>query len=54
MIEAGFTDAVTHAATDPQPMSGVTSRPVTVITGASGGIGADLARVLQNMVMILL
>ncbi len=48
MSEAGFTDAVTHATTDPQPESGVTARPVTVITGASGGIGADLARVFAK------
>ena len=48
MSEAGFTDAMTHAATDPQPASGVTARPVTVITGASGGIGADLARVFAK------
>lgn len=48
MSEAGFTDAMTHAATDPQPASGVTARTVTVITGASGGIGADLARVFAK------
>ena len=48
MSEAGFTDAVTHATTDPQPESGVTARPVTVITGACGGIGADLAQVFAK------
>lgn len=44
MSEAVLTDA----GTDVQPPSGRKTRRVTVITGASGGIGADLARVFAS------
>jgi hypothetical protein len=45
MSETVLTDAGTDASMDAQPRSGTKTRHVTVITGASGGIGADLARV---------
>jgi uncharacterized protein len=48
MSEAVLTDAGTDASTDAQPRSGTKTRHVTVITGASGGIGADLARVFAS------
>jgi len=48
MSEAVFTDAGIGASADAQARSGTKTRRVTVITGASGGIGADLARVFAR------
>jgi uncharacterized protein len=48
MSETALTDATNDPSTDTRPQSGAETRRVTVITGASGGIGADLARVFAR------
>jgi NAD(P)-dependent dehydrogenase (short-subunit alcohol dehydrogenase family) len=48
MREAVLTGTGTGEPVDAQVQSGTKTRRVTVITGASGGIGADLARVLAS------
>jgi short-subunit dehydrogenase len=48
MSEVVGTDAGPQSSTKGQPRSGAKTRYVTVITGASGGIGADLARVFAK------
>jgi hypothetical protein len=42
MSEAVLTKAGSGPSADAQPRSGTETRRVTLITGASGGIGADL------------
>jgi short-subunit dehydrogenase len=48
MREAVLTGTGTGEPVDAQVQSGTKTRRVTVITGASGGIGADLARVFAS------
>ena len=48
MSEVVPTEAGTGHSAEAQPRSGTKTRRVTVITGASGGIGADLARVFAR------
>jgi uncharacterized protein len=48
MSETVISDAGTGEPADGQARSGTKPRRVTVITGASGGIGADLARVFAR------
>jgi len=48
MSEAVLTKAGSGPSADAQPRSGTEMRRVTLITGASGGIGADLARVFAR------
>jgi short-subunit dehydrogenase len=48
MSEAVLAGAGTEPSADAQARSGIGTRHVTVITGASGGIGADLARVFAR------
>jgi short-subunit dehydrogenase len=48
MSEAVLTKAGSGPSADAQPRSGTETRRVTLITGASGGIGADLARVFAR------
>ena len=48
MSEAVLTKAGSGPSVDAQPRSGTKMRRVTLITGASGGIGADLARVFTR------
>jgi uncharacterized protein len=48
MSETVLTDAASDPSTDARPQAGTKTRRVAVITGASGGIGADLARVFAR------